>query len=162
MIGNEIKYLEAIRRNRNITTAAEELNISQPSLSRYLKDKEAEIGYELFIRDKKSGIQELTEFGKIYFNYAEQILRIEERYEDARISFQKGKKTIRVGMPLMFSNELVDLLVEIRHLNKNVDIQIISDSMCQLKKQASLGLLDYSFVYAFEKDETNDVSLLLK
>ncbi|MDD6497814.1 MAG: LysR family transcriptional regulator [Solobacterium sp.] len=154
MIGNEIKYLEAIRRNRNITAAAEELNISQPSLSRYLKDKEAEIGYELFIRDKKSGIQELTEFGKIYFNYAEQILRIEERYEDARISFQKGKKTIRVGMPLMFSNELVDLLVEIRHLNKNVDIQIISDSMCQLKKQASLGLLDYSFVYAFEKNET--------
>ena len=46
MIGNEIKYLEAIRRNRNITAAAEELNISQPSLSRYLKDKEAEIGYE--------------------------------------------------------------------------------------------------------------------
>ena len=90
MIGNEIKYLEAIRRNRNITAAAEELNISQPSLSRYLKDKEAEIGYELFIRDKKSGIQELTEFGKIYFNYAEQILRIEERYEDARISFQKS------------------------------------------------------------------------
>ena len=40
MIGNEIKYLEAIRRNRNITAAAEELNISQPSLSRYLKDKE--------------------------------------------------------------------------------------------------------------------------
>lgn len=154
MIGNEIKYLEAIKRNRNITTAASELNISQPSLSRYLKDKETEIGHELFIRDKKSGIQGLTDFGKLYFDYADQILKIEERYEDARISFQKGKKTIRVGMPLMFSNELVDMLVQIRHLNKDVDIQIISDSMCQLKKQASLGLLDYTFIHSFEKDET--------
>ncbi|MGN1406593.1 MAG: LysR family transcriptional regulator [Erysipelotrichaceae bacterium] len=154
MIGNEIKYLEAIKINRNITAAAEELNISQPSLSRYLKDKESEIGHELFVRDKKSGIQGLTDFGKLYFDYAEQILRIEERYEDARISFQKGKKIIRVGMPLMFSNELVDMLVEIRHLNKDLEIQIISDSMCQLKKQASQGLLDYSFVHSFSKDDT--------
>ena len=66
MIGNDIKYLEAIRRNRNITAADEELNISQPSLSRYLKDKEAELGYELFTRKKKRGIEELCEFGKLY------------------------------------------------------------------------------------------------
>ena len=63
MIGNEIKYLQAIRKNKNITLAASELNISQPSLSRYLKEKESEIGQELFIRDKKSGIKDLTEFG---------------------------------------------------------------------------------------------------
>lgn len=133
MIGNEIKYLESIRRNKNITIAASELNISQPSLSRYLKDKEKEIGHVLFIRDKKSGIKGLTEFGKLYFKYADQIMEIEENYLNAKSDFSLGKKVIRVGMPLLFSNELVDLLVNIRHANKEYEIRIISDNINNLK-----------------------------
>lgn len=157
MIGNEIKYLQAIRKNKNITLAASELNISQPSLSRYLKEKESEIGQELFIRDKKSGIKDLTEFGKIYFKYADQIQEIEEEYLSAKKDFTLGKKVIRIGMPLMFSNELVDFLVDIRHINNEYEIRIVSDSMCHLKKQGEVGLLDYTFSSSFTKDNTKKI-----
>ena len=157
MIGNEIKYLEAIRKNKNITLAASQLNISQPSLSRYLKDKEKEVGHDLFIRDKKSGIKDLTKFGKLYFKYADQIMEIEENYLSAKNDFSLGKKVIHVGMPLMFSNELVDLLVNIRHINKEYEIRIITDSLCYLKKQSELGLLDYTVISSFSNDKNDKI-----
>ena len=57
----------------------------------------------------------------------------------------------------MFSNELVDFLVDIRHINNEYEIRIVSDSMCHLKKQGEVGLLDYTFSSSFTKDNTKKI-----
>lgn len=47
-----IKYFLAVAREENITKAAETLHLTQPTLSRQLRELEEELGAELFIRGK--------------------------------------------------------------------------------------------------------------
>ena len=49
-----LKYVLTIARKKNMTKAAEELYVSQSSLSQYLSRLEQEIGVPLFIRAKGS------------------------------------------------------------------------------------------------------------
>ena len=60
-----IKYFLAVAREENITKAAETLHLTQPTLSRQLRELEEELGAELFIRGKRRTT--LTEAG-ILFN----------------------------------------------------------------------------------------------
>ena len=51
----------------NITKASEELLISQPAISKAIKNLEEQLGGQLFIRTKRGVI--LTEEGKEFYNY---------------------------------------------------------------------------------------------
>ena len=48
-----LKYFLAVARHRNITRAAEELHLTQPTLSRQLQDLEEDLGTPLFTREKR-------------------------------------------------------------------------------------------------------------
>ncbi len=60
------KIFYVVAKNKNITKGAEELNITQPAISRVIKALEDQIGYKLFIREKKGVI--LTREGEKLFN----------------------------------------------------------------------------------------------
>jgi len=47
---NEVRYLPAIREWKNISKAAEELYLAQPSLSQMLQELERDLGHRVFIR----------------------------------------------------------------------------------------------------------------
>lgn len=68
----QLKYFDAIVRNRNFTKAAKELFLSQPSLSNQMKLLEQEFGYPLFEKDTKQFV--LTDAGKIFFENSREIL----------------------------------------------------------------------------------------
>ena len=56
----------------NITKASEELNISQPAISKSIKNLEEQLGGQLFVRTKRGVI--LTEEGKEFYNYIKQAI----------------------------------------------------------------------------------------
>ena len=56
-----LKYFLAIAREQSITRAAESLFLSQPTLSRQMKELEVELGVQLFVRGKRQTL--LTEEG---------------------------------------------------------------------------------------------------
>ena len=58
-----LEYFLAVAREESITAAANALHLSQPTLSRQLKDMEDELGKQLFIRGSKK--IELTDEGKL-------------------------------------------------------------------------------------------------
>lgn len=60
------KVFFTIAKNKNITKAANELNISQPAISKMLKTMEGQIGKKLFIRKNKGVI--LTKEGNELYN----------------------------------------------------------------------------------------------
>jgi len=49
---HQIRYFLAVSRTLNFTRAAEECGVSQPSLTRAIQTLEAELGGELFKRER--------------------------------------------------------------------------------------------------------------
>ena len=79
----QIKYFREVAKLHHFTLAAQNLYITQSSLSHAIQSLEQEIGVPLFVR--KSGRKvELTSYGKTFLPYAEQILR----------SFDSGQEAI--------------------------------------------------------------------
>lgn len=67
-----LKYFQIVANERSFTKAAEKLNMSQPPLSRQIKDLENELGVKLFVRKYKN--LELTKQGELFLNYANKII----------------------------------------------------------------------------------------
>lgn len=68
----QLKYFQTVAKYENITKAAKELHISQPSLSITIKRLEDKIGVPLFKRIGKN--IELNQFGKVYLKHVNSIL----------------------------------------------------------------------------------------
>ena len=61
-----------VANHKNITKASKELNISQPAISKSIKNLEEQLGGQLFVRTKRGVI--LTEEGSEFYNYIKQAI----------------------------------------------------------------------------------------
>ena len=75
MLGTTAKYIYTVYRLKSFSLAAQELFISQPALSRAIKNAEAGLGAPIF--NRKTIPVSLTEEGKIYIEAIEKMLQIE-------------------------------------------------------------------------------------
>lgn len=75
-----LKYFLAIAREESISGAAEVLHLSQPTLSRQIKDMEDELGKQLLIRGNRKVT--LTEEGMILRKRAEEIIDLVNKAEN--------------------------------------------------------------------------------
>lgn len=75
-----LQYFLAVAREQSILGASESLHLSQPTLSRQLKDMEEELGKQLFIRGNRKIT--LTEEGMILRKRAEEIMQLVKKTED--------------------------------------------------------------------------------
>lgn len=69
-----LRYLLAVAEHASFTRAAEELRISQPTLSQQIKQLESAIGVQLLDRTGRSGVR-LTDAGETYLHHARRALR---------------------------------------------------------------------------------------
>ena len=72
-----LKYFLAVAREKSITNAAKKLHISQPTLSKQIKQLEAELGQKLFTRTNYS--IRLTEAGLLLQKRAENIVALVDK-----------------------------------------------------------------------------------
>lgn len=88
-----LNYILTIAERQNMTKAAEELYVSQSSLSQYLSKLEQEIGVPLFERTR--GRLVLTPAGELYVQAARQVIEIQKTlYHDIRSMQNKSHITI--------------------------------------------------------------------
>ena len=74
-----LQYFLAVAREQNISAAAQSLHLTQPTLSRQLRDLEEELGKQLMIRGNRKIT--LTEDGRLLRKRAEEILDLVGRTE---------------------------------------------------------------------------------
>ena len=67
---HQVRYFLAVARTLNFTKAAEECNVTQPSLTRAIKKLEDELGGPLFHRERAN--THLTELGRAMLPHIEQ------------------------------------------------------------------------------------------
>lgn len=75
-----LRYFLAVARESNMTRAAQQLHVTQPTLSKQLKQLEEEVGKKLFIRSNYS--IRLTEEGVLLRKRAEDILNMVDKTMD--------------------------------------------------------------------------------
>ena len=108
-----LRYYAAIAQCRNFTRAAKECYISQPALSKAIRQLESELGCQLLIRTTRS--VELTEAGKVCLKEARHILRQCDQLRDLVLRAD-GNSVGLVRVGYMMSSQ-------IRHLYRAIDLQ---------------------------------------
>ena len=76
---HELNYVLCIAKHQNMTKAARELYISQPTLSKHLGKLERELGIKLFNRVDNCYIP--TYAGRRYMEYASRVLELTRNWE---------------------------------------------------------------------------------
>ena len=79
MVFRNYEYFIAIAESGSLTKAAQQLYVSQPSLSQYLKRLEASLGMELF--DHGTSPLRLTYTGEKYYQYVKQVRQLDENVQ---------------------------------------------------------------------------------
>ncbi|WP_087972023.1 LysR family transcriptional regulator [Oceanobacillus rekensis] len=130
----QLQYYKEIVKQENISKAAEILNIAQPPLSQLLKKLEIELDTTLIHRYRQKW--ELTESGKLLYNYAEQVLSQMDEVKKRIHEIEEGTAgTVRIGVSSACSNMLIDYLADFREQFAGIKINIFSgDSEGLLKK----------------------------
>ena len=137
------KYVYEGYKERSFTKAAQNLYISQPSLSARIKKIEEIIGEPLF--DRSTTPLQLTEVGKVYIEAAEEITQIEQRVENY-INDLAGLKTgnLAVGASTLFAAYVVpSLITQFNQKFPDVHIQLIEGNTAELEEMLGSNALDF-------------------
>lgn len=138
----QLKYIVTIAEERNITTAAKKLYISQPSLSSLLAHVEEEVGVKLFDRSSSPIIP--TYAGECYIDAAKKILRIQNDLQnqiDDIIDFRVSR--LILGCSTSLSSLLLPaILTEFMKKNPGVQIKLYEESVPVLIKLLDEGVLE--------------------
>jgi len=143
-----MEYFLAVVREGNISAAAAALHVSQPALSRQMKDLEEELGVELFLRGHRSIT--LTEEGSVLRRRAEEmvsLLQITEREINQVRNHLSGEVRIGAGESLAF-HHLSKIAGRIHRDHPDVRFSITSGDTADLMEQLDNGLLDVSLMFS--------------
>lgn len=143
----------------NITKASQELNISQPAVTKQIKSLEAQLGGDLFIRTKRGVI--LTENGREIYNYIKQAMNC---FNNAEMQFSNLKRletgVIRIGVSTALARLfLMKYLDKFHREYPNVAIQLFTDPSKVMRKMLKDGTLDI-LIAKEEEMEDDDLEVV--
>lgn len=92
----QLEYVLVLSREGSFSKAADALNITQPSLSQYIKKIEKEIGLPLF--ERTNGEVRLTDAGRVYIESGKKVLDLEQQMNAKLHDISEHKLgTLRIG-----------------------------------------------------------------
>lgn len=141
---DQLRYFLRVAERGNFTRAAEELNISQPALSRSIQKLEEELGQPVFERKTRSVA--LTDAGTLLQSRAQQILALIEDTK-AEISDDGRSGQIRIGaIPTIAPFFLPDLLRQFSTEFPAASIIVQEDTTDHLLKRCTQGEIDLAIL----------------
>lgn len=148
----EFEYILSIAKHQNITRAANELYISQPSLSKYLQNMEFLLGIKLFNKFGNKFV--LTFAGERYCEYAKEILYRKKELEKEMKDIEKNNVgRINIGIPFTRGSYIIPATIP-KFLEKypNIDVNIIEDTSENLERKVLEDEIDVAFFNILENN----------
>ena len=144
-----------VAKHKHMTKASEELHISQPAISQSIKKLEDQLGGTLFLRSNKG--MELTEEGKMFYEYVKGALELINNAENEFTSFKDlSKGEIKIGCSTTLTKlVLMDALKDFHLDYPNININITNDLTSKLINDLKLGKLDFVVFNESNIKETN-------
>ena len=137
------KVFLSVAKNGNITKAANELMISQPGVSKSIKNLEEQLNCSLFVRTK-SGVY-LTEEGKLFYSKLSDAMELIDNAEKSlmeMINMKFGYINIGISNTLT-RNFLLEYLEEFHKLYPKIKIKIYTNPTSELLIKARNGVIDF-------------------
>lgn len=152
-----LRYFSAVAETRSLSKASDIVHVTQPALSRQIKDLEDEIGSPLFIR-KPSGVR-LTETGRVFLRSSKQILSFADAALREASGFGKNPTTaLRVGFEeTAIATWFYSALHEVGRSNPNVSLMVTEGTSRTLIKQLRSGALDICLISSNDMEASPDL-----
>ena len=141
-----LRYFLAVAREGSVTGAANFLHLTQPTLSRQIKDLEEHLGAKLFVRRSHNVV--LTAEGTRFRQRAEEILDMVEKTE-AEFTLPEGTISgeIHIGGGETRAMRLIaGILHAIRKSYPSIRFQLHSGNADDITERVDKGLLDFGVI----------------
>jgi len=153
-----LKTFLAVASARNMTRAADEVHLSQSSVSDQIQSLEAELGVDLFTRSKLG--LDLTPAGETLRVYAEDILA---QLHDARAAVKaaagQAAAALSIGaLETIAATKLPSLLATFRGDHPGIDLRLTVAGSGELMRKLEAGDLDVAFCF----DKGDDERLIMR
>lgn len=150
-----LRYFIAVAEELNFTRAAEKLHMAQPPLSQQIQQLEAELGFQLFRRTKRTVV--LTEAGQVFFEESQKILLQLDR------AIQIGQQTSRgelgqltIGFVSSASHNVVPAILQaFRTLHPAVKLELREMTTKEQLQRLREGQIDIGFIRPPVEDGMN-------
>ena len=145
-----LKYFLAVAQEENISAAAERLHVTQPTLSRQLKDLEEELGKTLFIRGSRKIT--LTEEGMMLRKRAEEITELVQKTEnEIALSDETVAGDIFIGAGETDAMRFIaQVMRKVQIQYPDIHYHIVSGNTADLTDRFENGLLDFCFLFILD------------
>ena len=142
MNNNEFTYIKEVAKQKSFSKASKALGISQPALSNYIKKLEDRTGVLLF--DRSISPIEITEFGKAYLEYAEDVISATDRLNDVMSDLQDLKKgEIKIGSVVCFSTTYLPGPMSVFHKKyPGITFKLTEEKVPEIMNKCLLGDID--------------------
>lgn len=147
------KIFYMIAKNKNITKAANELNISQPAISRVLKTMEDQMNTKLFIRKNKGVVltPEGDELYRLISNNISDILKAENDFSKVI-----NDKNLKIAVNKNYLNYLINNKKINNILDNHKDVTFINtNDFDLLNNQLTNKLIDFAYVFNINNYQFN-------
>lgn len=137
-----LKYFLMVAREENITHAAQLLHVTQPTLSRQIRELEEELGVQLFERSNHRIV--LTQDGQLLRRRAQEIVDLAERtVRDFSHADGELEGEIAIGSGEMHSvSVLAEILSSFRKRYPKIHYRFYSGNADHIKERMENGTLD--------------------
>ena len=142
---HQVRYFLAVARTQNFTRAADECNVTQPSLTRAIKQLEYELGGDLFFRERPAS--QLTELGQRMLPFLQQCFNAANEARSLATSFKAGEVgTLKLALTRTLDlSLLLPFLKEMSRVFKGIEFRFLRGNAQEIveymkKGDAELGL----------------------
>lgn len=149
---NHLRSFYTCALHKNVTRAAQSLDVSQPSLSQQIKAFEDEIGFELFYRNGR--LLDLTPKGRELFFKAEPIFGFVTSVVDYIENKTEVQRAISIGVTDQIERPFVAKLISqltTESIFKNSKFSVISENFDNLRSQFTKN--NFNILLSHEKIE---------
>lgn len=146
-----LEYLIAIADEGSVSKAADRFYLTQPGLSRHIKNVEEEIGAPLFVRTA-SGV-ELTRTGALFINSARTIVYRKNQLEQQIAKLRETEKNpvLRVLVEMNLNSYFIRCaLPALKQLNPQLQLDVNTASSQQARRDLLSGNADMAILYSMD------------
>ena len=139
-----LEYFLTVVREENISKAAEVLHVTQPTLSRQMKELEDELGTTLFIRGKRLT---LTDAGVMLRRRAEEVVLLMQKIDSEFREQEEISGVVSVGSGGLKAAEILpELIGHFRDRYPLVSFELHTGTADHVKERLEHGLLDFGIL----------------